>query len=433
WCYDLKDAYFEREPAQNVIIVFWPGGSRILSYTTAASNTRVVARQIVVFLHYLNELFGPIHLDQVHFIGHSLGAHIAGFAGQDLDGRVARITALDPAGLHFAHLEPEWRLDRSDARFVDVLHTNAGDIYKSKFGMARAVGHIDYYPNGGSQQPGCYSAGIYTIGLDASVCAHERAVLLVRDVVSSASTNCANANTSSPMPTSSHKSATKCVTKAKPKAYLFDVHEDEVRGGYEPVVGFLHDSLRQSRPALPAEHELEFDSMKPQFPTDTPYNATYLFLTRDEAPFFADHHMVRLEQLSQSGITRKPIKPSGIYVNANKELVFEKSIKFEHPVMDLLFLDTHHTKFSQRYSIRNDSDNSYNELDLMVCFHQTTIFQMLQTIELKSISLVVLNDHQGWQLVKLTQNDTDDPSKIIIPETRCGQFSLSTVLATGNS
>lgn len=37
-----------------------------------------------------------------------------------------------------------------DARFVDVIHT---DI--QVYGYTHPCGHIDFYPNGGTNQPGC--------------------------------------------------------------------------------------------------------------------------------------------------------------------------------------------------------------------------------------------------------------------------------------
>ena len=58
---------------------------------------------------------------------------------------------LDPAGPYFTKVDPAVRLDPSDAEYVDVIHTDAG-----VFGTDRTdSGHIDFFPNGGYQQPGC--------------------------------------------------------------------------------------------------------------------------------------------------------------------------------------------------------------------------------------------------------------------------------------
>ena len=50
----------------------------------------------------------------VHCIGHSLGAHVCGFAGKEV--KLNRITGLDPAGPGFTFKEPHQRLDKSDAQ-----------------------------------------------------------------------------------------------------------------------------------------------------------------------------------------------------------------------------------------------------------------------------------------------------------------------------
>ena len=34
-------------------------------------------------------------------------------------------------------------------RFVDVIHTDSKGFYKGGLGMEQAVGHVDFYPNGG--------------------------------------------------------------------------------------------------------------------------------------------------------------------------------------------------------------------------------------------------------------------------------------------
>lgn len=98
-------------------------------------------------------------LRNVHIIGHSLGSHLAGYAGyhlqQDFGLKLGRITGLDPAAPLFSETEPIVRLDRSDAEFVDAIHTDANPFMKGGLGIYQRVGHVDFYPNGGSDNPGC--------------------------------------------------------------------------------------------------------------------------------------------------------------------------------------------------------------------------------------------------------------------------------------
>jgi len=64
---------------------------------------------------------------------------------------------LDPAGPLFNIIEP--RLSYSDARFVDIIHTDYGF-----YGIAQATGTVDFFPNNGHRiQPGCFpNTEIYT-------------------------------------------------------------------------------------------------------------------------------------------------------------------------------------------------------------------------------------------------------------------------------
>jgi pancreatic triacylglycerol lipase len=38
---------------------------------------------------------------------------------------------------------------------VDVIHTDAGPFISGGLGILQPVGHVDFYPNGGIEQPGC--------------------------------------------------------------------------------------------------------------------------------------------------------------------------------------------------------------------------------------------------------------------------------------
>ncbi|KAM4851633.1 pancreatic lipase-related protein 2-like [Thomomys bottae] len=135
----------------NCICVDWKHGSQVIFYPQAVFNTQVVGAEIAFLLERLLSHLN-YSLEKVHLIGHSLGAHVAAEAGRRLGGRLGRITGLDPAGPCFKDTPEEVRLDPSDAMFVDVIHT---DISLIGFGMRQKMGHLDFFPNGGVEMPGC--------------------------------------------------------------------------------------------------------------------------------------------------------------------------------------------------------------------------------------------------------------------------------------
>lgn len=93
---------------------------------------------------------------RLHLIGHSLGAQLAGVIGRDIirktnsQRKIRRITGLDPAGPGFSFASNLPTLDSSDATFVDNIHTNA-----PVFGVPCPTGHVDFWPNFATVQPGC--------------------------------------------------------------------------------------------------------------------------------------------------------------------------------------------------------------------------------------------------------------------------------------
>lgn len=67
--------------------------------------------------------------ENLHVIGYSVGAHIAGLLANYLpaeDGKLGRITGLDPTVFFYTGNNNSKGLDPSDAYFVDVIHTGAG-------------------------------------------------------------------------------------------------------------------------------------------------------------------------------------------------------------------------------------------------------------------------------------------------------------------
>lgn len=73
-----------------MICVDWEKGALLPNYVKAAANTRLVGKQLALLIKGLVENNG-LSLRNLHLIGFSLGAHIAGFAGAEL-GNVSRIT-----------------------------------------------------------------------------------------------------------------------------------------------------------------------------------------------------------------------------------------------------------------------------------------------------------------------------------------------------
>ncbi|PIK54970.1 putative pancreatic lipase-related protein 2 isoform X2 [Apostichopus japonicus] len=147
----------------NVILVDWGDGADLInlqriiadvtsiphSYAIARQNTRVVGRQIGELSKKLVSLAGSSY-SSMHLIGHSLGAHTAGYAGEYLSGVYGRITGLDPAGPGYEGFsQTGCLLEKSDARFVDVIHTD------TVFGYNTEVGHQDFFPSGGQHQVSC--------------------------------------------------------------------------------------------------------------------------------------------------------------------------------------------------------------------------------------------------------------------------------------
>lgn len=163
----LKNAYFV-DGDRNVVVVDWSD----LSYV-AVGNVQGVAKRTAELLNFLvqEEL---LQLESLHIIGMSESSHIAGVTGEHItSGRVARITGLDPSRPFINMNVKAGRLSDDDAVLVDVVHTNAGYL-----GEQAAIGHLDFYANGGKKQPGC------DWELFGS-CSHERAVRLFAESVNS--------------------------------------------------------------------------------------------------------------------------------------------------------------------------------------------------------------------------------------------------------
>ncbi|CAF1034932.1 unnamed protein product [Rotaria sordida] len=151
WWIDLKNAILDAEDV-NVILVDWSKKNGF-PYEQGAANTQIVGAEIALFVNYLIAQHGSKATD-FHIIGHSLGGQTAGYAGARIPG-LGRITGLDPAGPYFENTDPAVRLDPTDALFVDVIHTDGAPNLLLGLGSLQRMGHVDFFPNGGLDQPSC--------------------------------------------------------------------------------------------------------------------------------------------------------------------------------------------------------------------------------------------------------------------------------------
>ncbi|XP_036224293.2 endothelial lipase [Bactrocera oleae] len=132
-------------------------------YTSAVQNLPLAARCLAQLLNNLIDQ-DIVQNEDLHVIGFSLGAQVAGQTANYVKKKLLRITGLDPAKPLFITAGNERKLSKDDADFVDVIHT---DVLGR--GMMHPMGHVDFYPNFGYIQPGC------DVEAEPGSCNHERA------------------------------------------------------------------------------------------------------------------------------------------------------------------------------------------------------------------------------------------------------------------
>jgi len=165
----------------NVILVDWYKGAQESYYPKSASNTQTVGAHVAAMMDGLNKDFG-VDFDNMWCIGFSLGAHVCGHAGMRTGGKLARVTGLDPAGPLFEGMNPLNGINPTSAQFVDCIHTD-GYGWFVQMGTLEPRGHVDFYPNGGKNQPGCSMIAYEDLGPVGGLlaCGHFRAPYLWLD------------------------------------------------------------------------------------------------------------------------------------------------------------------------------------------------------------------------------------------------------------
>lgn len=141
--------------AANIINVDWSSLANVSLDYSNTEGTGVADRLPTVALA-LSKAFEYLKIDptKTEIIGHSLGAHVAGIAGQEFKKGhppINQIIGLDPAGVLYEATEPDRRISPDDAQRVVVIHssnslTGAGSNGEWGLGLYRDdLGHLDIY------------------------------------------------------------------------------------------------------------------------------------------------------------------------------------------------------------------------------------------------------------------------------------------------
>ncbi|XP_022814679.1 phospholipase A1-like [Spodoptera litura] len=172
-------AYINKKK-RNVILLNWENEAESgmfgisLGYAfSAIPNAKKIGRELGQAL--IDFTKAGVAISDIHLVAHSLGAHLMGFAGRltrEQGYVVPRITGLDPAGTLFeGPLSLHSGLDRTCAKFVDIIHTDLGN-----YGSSTSTGTVDIWPNytgEKNKQPGC-PIGNFEMFSPEDLCSHDR-------------------------------------------------------------------------------------------------------------------------------------------------------------------------------------------------------------------------------------------------------------------
>ena len=140
---DIRKAYFTVGEF-NILIVDYGEAVKEPCLSQIEWSPRFASLCISQLVKYIARHPRGVAPDYMHFIGYSVGAHMSGLVANYLkpsEGKIGRITGLDPTIFVYAGSNNSKDLDPSDAHFVDILHSSAGIL--------------------GQWQPGGHAGGFY--------------------------------------------------------------------------------------------------------------------------------------------------------------------------------------------------------------------------------------------------------------------------------
>ncbi|XP_012534382.2 phospholipase A1 [Monomorium pharaonis] len=166
------------QKGNTVFVVDWSQGActdgipivKLAEYPQAVKNTREIGNRIANYTTALLKKCN-VPIENIKYIGHSLGAHVSGFAAKNVTAMIGEtipfILALDPAAPFFENNDCKDRLCKSDTKRLVQFKT-------STLGISKRIGHLYLQFGRGKMQPGC--------SINVS-CSHSESIVYATDVV----------------------------------------------------------------------------------------------------------------------------------------------------------------------------------------------------------------------------------------------------------
>ncbi|KAJ6635728.1 Endothelial lipase [Pseudolycoriella hygida] len=154
----LVESYLSRKNHNVMVLNFETLAKKF--YTTVVENSKELGKRVADALRRL--FYRGLSPNRIHLLGFSVGAHIC-----------AEIGRFDPSYPMYYGTGEYLELNRNDAKFVDIIHTDGGII-----GGPTSSGHADFYPNNGRRpQPRCGNAFWQFLSIAfGDHCAHDSSV-----------------------------------------------------------------------------------------------------------------------------------------------------------------------------------------------------------------------------------------------------------------